>query len=358
MRILQVISRLNVGGTSVWITNLNRALTETGNLNAVMSGIVDDNEMQAEVATTNISFLPFWGKKRNLIGDLRAIIYIRREIESDRVEVVNTHAFKGGLIGRIAALTVISNKPLVVHTVHGHLIYGYENKLKSLLWSLSEVVLSWFTDKIICVGTTVKDDLSKLPFLNPNKLTTILPTCETSPIERFEKRDSKAIVVGWMGRLEHVKDPELVLEIASLMPEIQFRISGFGSKRNSIINSAPPNVIFLDYCDPHEFWQSCDIALSTSRNEGVPTSVLEAMSLSLPIVAPAVGSIRDAVKHEFNGYLVKSRDPVEYSQVLGKVISNPELRQDMGEASNERLIRSFSFSEFKSRHLKTYGISS
>jgi hypothetical protein len=54
MRILQVISRLNVGGTSVWITNLHRALTETGNTNGVVSGIVDDNEMQAEVVTPNM----------------------------------------------------------------------------------------------------------------------------------------------------------------------------------------------------------------------------------------------------------------------------------------------------------------
>ena len=78
----------------------------------------------------------------NPFDDLRAFFALRRVIKEINPDLVNTHTSKAGVLGRIAAKS-INRKIPVVHTYHGHLIYGYFAKYKTFVFTLIERFLAY-----------------------------------------------------------------------------------------------------------------------------------------------------------------------------------------------------------------------
>lgn len=77
--------------------------------------------------------------------------------------------------------------------------------------------------------------------------------------------------------------------------------------------------------------QSTDIYLLPSYNEGLPISVLEAMSFHIPVITTPVGGIKDLVKHERNGLLVTPGDHSELDKALKRMIADANLRKQIAE---------------------------
>ncbi|MEX0793968.1 MAG: glycosyltransferase, partial [Pirellulaceae bacterium] len=75
----------------------------------------------------------------------------------------------------------------------------------------------------------------------------------------------------------------------------------------------------------------------TSKNEASPVSILEAMSVALPIVAPRVGSIPQAVDEGNSGFLVPAGDLNQTSQAIATLLQDAELRRTMGRRGREKV---------------------
>jgi glycosyltransferase involved in cell wall biosynthesis len=78
-----------------------------------------------------------------------------------------------------------------------------------------------------------------------------------------------------------------------------------------------------------------------SRNEGLPMSVLEAMSWGLPVITTPVGGIPEAVTHGVEGFLVQPGDALELAEAISKLLVDPELRERMGIAARARIEKQF-----------------
>lgn len=333
--ILHVIARLNLGGTSVWIRNLVNGFELYGIQSTVITGSVDSEPEDVFADDPRVIKLEKWKRKSFVIDNLSALLKIRKLIKSIKPKVINTHTSKAGIIGRIAALSLCSNRPRVIHTIHGHYLYGYSRPIISKAWLLNEAILSLFSTKVICVGSQVRDDLVKSRIFQKSKLVTILPGLE-NVLERSSATlfDTEldlvdTFTVGWMGRLEEVKNPELVLSIAKFLPSINFIMVGAGSLSKRIKQMLPINLKLFEFMEPQVLWETCHAALSTSNNEGVPTALIEANYFKCPIIAPDVGSIKDVVVTGVNGILLENKEIEDYCGAIIKLRDDKKVYQDM-----------------------------
>jgi glycosyltransferase involved in cell wall biosynthesis len=97
-----------------------------------------------------------------------------------------------------------------------------------------------------------------------------------------------------------------------------------------------------------------DVFVLSSRSEGLPVSVLEAMAAELPVVASDVGGLGELVVDGETGLLVPSGDPAALAEALGRLLDDRELRQKLGAAGRARAEASFDLAEFRRAHVELY----
>ena len=103
------------------------------------------------------------------------------------------------------------------------------------------------------------------------------------------------------------------------------------------------HVCWLGWQDKaYKFIGAADIISLTSRWEGLPYVLLEAMAWSRPVVTTAVNACPEIVKHGITGYIVPQSDVVAWANYVIKLLENPEQSVDMGQRGNELVIEEFS----------------
>ena len=83
------------------------------------------------------------------------------------------------------------------------------------------------------------------------------------------------------------------------------------------------------------------MAVLTSRNEGTPVSLIEAMAAGLPVVSTNVGGVPDVVQDQKTGYLVSPGDARGLAEAIGRLDGNPDRRRVLGEAGRKRALELF-----------------
>jgi len=103
--------------------------------------------------------------------------------------------------------------------------------------------------------------------------------------------------------------------------------------------------VFLGHLDDvTTFYAASDVVVLTSPQrsiEGSPNALLEAMSMSRPIVATRVGGIPELVRHGQDGFLNDPTDVHGFAANVVRLLRDPTLRQEMGESGRARVIESF-----------------
>jgi glycosyltransferase involved in cell wall biosynthesis len=359
VKILQVIARVNRGGTARWLEELITGLRSKGHEVLLAAGHVQAGEIEdqifQELSGHRIESL---GRSVSVFSDLKSLIEVRRYILECKPDLINTHTAKAGLIGRLAAASILKNRPTIIHTYHGHLLYGYFPKWKSNILILIEKFLANLSDVLIAAGDKVKSDLIEAGIGREDQYFVARPGVEVQdiePKEQFRARmdlPSGAIIVGWLGRLAPIKRPDRVIELAKDLEEMTFLIGGDGELLSSLEKDLPINVKLLGWTRPEEIWAVSDIALLTSDNEAQPISLIEASLAGLPVVAENVGSVSEVVDSEVTGLLVTNQ--AERIEALKRLSSSPDLRQKMGNAGKKYCAEKFGPQQFLDSHLKAY----
>lgn len=129
-----------------------------------------------------------------------------------------------------------------------------------------------------------------------------------------------------------------------LKKPVQIWIVGDGPRRASLEQLASDlkiedQVFFLGWCDRETlkaFYQSADIFVLPSLDEGMPNVLLEAMAMGLPVVATQISGSQELVKEGENGFLVPPKNPAIMAQKLSQLIDNNSLRLQMARASRNK----------------------
>lgn len=333
-KVLHVIARYNVGGTARYLNYLLPQLTdEVETLLAV--GHVQGHEIE-DSTLENIKFvrIEHLGRRINPVQDLRAYLELRRTVKKFKPQIIHSHTFKAGLLCRLMFFNIPK-----VHTFHGHLMSDPEFSRRALQVIVNvERRLAKLTKKLITVGEQVSKDLLQVGVGKLGKYISI--ASEGQKLVFLSRRDARdnlnldqeTPVVLWMARMAPVKNPSLALEVARLLPEINFLMAGGGELFTQIKDQAPPNIHLLSWVDAAEVIPVADVFLSTSLNEGIPYSLLEVLSAGVPVVAVESGAIAEIIQDKVNGFLT-SKEPAEIATRIAELLSNPELRKLVGQSA-------------------------
>jgi glycosyltransferase involved in cell wall biosynthesis len=359
MRILHVVQSLGMGGQERLILNLARALAKRGHEVAVAS-LTPGGELRPE-------FVPeFRVYDVTRKSGFDALIFGRmaRTISEFSADAVHTHNPSPMLYAVPAARALRIKR--IVHTKHGANVYGPRS-----LHAARVVARAVTAFVAVSEGTA---DTARMKERVPKRLLHVIPN--GIPLDDFAADPDKrarvraelgiprdAFVVGTVGRLAPEKDyPLLVRAMAPLLSaKNRLVIVGEGPSRPDILAAiaehaganAPFVVMTGSRRDIPDLLTAFDVFTLTSKTEGLPLAIPEAMASSLPIVATAVGGIPSIVPAEV-GILAPNGDADALRRAFEVLASDDARRRAMGTAAHRHAHERFSLARMVDQYEVLY----
>jgi glycosyltransferase involved in cell wall biosynthesis len=377
MKIVRVIARLNVGGPAkhvVWLSKLPAPEYES----LLVAGSVPPGEDDMGYFATEQGITPYFVEEMSReisLKDALTIWKLYRLFLHERPDIVHTHTAKAGTVGRIAGfgyrwltLNALRGRPRrcrFVHTYHGHIFHSYYGPLKTRAFLTIEKALAKFTDRIVVLSQQQRREINEQFAVGAPQQFSIIPLgLDLSVFEHWQERgqafraefgfSAQDVVVGIVGRLTEIKNHDFFLRAAARYKSefenesanVRFVIVGDGGLREKLEQQAAAlglneAVLFTgSRKDLEEVYPALDIVALTSRNEGTPLTLIEAMANARPVIATAVGGVTDLVGKtivENDGFLlcergisVASDDLNGFAKGLAKLVAEPALRRETG----------------------------
>ena len=365
MLVLQVIARVNLGGTAKYLFTLSEQLPKLGIKTIIATGDVQSGEIE-DPGLKKVDYLRVvkLGRKINLINDFKASLNLRRIILQVNPDVIHTHTFKAGLLVRLQRNKLeelLGRKIKFIHTFHGHLVDDPQFKgIKAMIISVVEKHLAKRSDQLVTVGVNVKKDLEQRGIRAKKSTVSISPAVEplkliskSSALKKLKIKKTSKIRVLWMARVTGVKNPMRALRIATALPELDFYLSGGGDLLSDVKKSAPKNMKVLGWQEAAEILPIADLVLSTSENEGMPIALIESQLACLPVIATDVGSVSEVVINGKTG-IVCDKDDAQLIAAIKKLAGDKRLTATYGRAGKLHASGKFSLKNFTQAHKKLY----
>lgn len=369
MRIARVLTRLNLGGPARQVLASDPLLLARGHQMRVFAGhpAVGEGDLFEEVRAAGVEIVRLAHMSPGVapIADLLARRQLVRELVAFAPDVVHTHASKAGWIGRRAARSV--PKAARVHTFHGHVLEGYFPEPVARRLVALETKLARETQRIVAVSHATAADLVRLGVVEEARLQVIPPGVDLAPFTALEPRRLRGpasgplrrelgagaddVLVGAVGRLAPVKQPDLALGAFALLatryPKLHLVFVGDGGERRALeraVLALPEPARARAHMlgartDMPALYAELDAVLLSSRSEGLPVALIEAGAAALPAVAFAVGGVDEVLVHERTGLLVEPKDGVDgLAFALAQLLEDPRAAEAMGERARVRVV--------------------
>jgi glycosyltransferase involved in cell wall biosynthesis len=360
IRILRAITRLNIGGPAIHAILLTRDLNDGADFRSVLvTGTPAAHEGDfADLACSNgvePLIVGALGREISPFDDLVALGRMVRLVRQVRPDVVHTHMAKAGTVGRLAAQ--ICRVPLIVHTYHGHVFHGYFGPLKTRLFLTIERALGRGTHRIIVLGEGQRAEIAGYRVAPLDKLVPIRLGLELEPFlqvahNRGDLRRELGIaaespLIGIVGRLAPIKAHEVFLDaarqVARALPSACFLVIGDGERHTELVAMAEraglaKRVRFLGWRrDLDRIYADLDVVALSSRNEGSPVVLIEALAAARPVVATAVGGVPEVVVHGETGLTVPPSDPGKLAEGMLRLLRDRSLAERLGQAGRRHV---------------------
>jgi glycosyltransferase involved in cell wall biosynthesis len=266
---------------------------------------------------------------------------------------------KAGTVGRLAALSLGSRRPRLVHTFHGHVLEGYFRGGRQRAFLEAERRLAGRTDVLVAVSPQVRDELLALGIGEAEQYRVLplgldLGRFREPPASRGQLRrrlglDAGTPLVAAVGRLVPIKDLGTLLLAVAQLPEVHLALLGDGESRPELEAQAAElgiarRVHFLGwYEDIPGAMADADVVALTSRNEGTPVAIIEALASATPVVATAVGGVPFVVKDGVTGLLAPRGDPGAIAGGLDRLLGDRTAAAAMAAAGQSDVLARFGY---------------
>lgn len=284
----------------------------------------------------------------NPVTALPAVASVARYLRRNDFDIVHTHSTEAGIIGRFAAASV--GIPHVVHTVHGVPFADDRNAALNRFILACERRAAKYTDQIAVNADVIADEYLHRGIGSPEQYTTIYIGVE---LEKFRNATPATDLSGgrprivMIGRLAEGKGFNVLLDAVESIRHDDFSVClvGDGPLYESLeseieIRGLSDSVFLTGFRDDiPRILAASDIFVLPSFREGTPRVIIEAMASGLPVVATDIAGIPEQVEDQESGYLIPTGNPRRLAERLDELLSNPEIRKQMGEHGYERAER-------------------
>jgi glycosyltransferase involved in cell wall biosynthesis len=361
-RIVRIITRLNIGGPAIQAIDLSRELKVNGFETCLIHGALAEGEgdMTALLPIGDVQSIHVKTLVRPISpwNDIRACWKIYRMLCVWRPAIVHTHMAKAGTLGRLAALLYNRTRgrkarTRIVHTYHGHVFEGYFGSFSTKVFLAIERWLGRRTDTLIAISDQIKQDLLHTFTIASERQIAVIPLgFDLTPFlaltsaNRQRARETlhiptDALVVTTVGRLTEIKQHALFLQVAAELARrssrFVFLLAGDGELRDVLERQAEAmgidaRVRFLGWRgDLDQIYAATDLFLLTSRNEGTPVALIEAMAAGVSAVSTDVGGVRDVIPGDRLGVLIPWGDGDRLTEAVFELANAPARRAEMGD---------------------------
>lgn len=361
IKLFLIINRLVLGGNTADAVSLAHRLSAKYNI-TIVYGEKETDEIELSYFIQNypeLSFIkiPSLHRAVHPFYDVIAYRQLLSLLKKNKPQIVHTHGFKSGWLGRVAARK--TRVPVIIHTYHGHLFHSYYNRFISSVICRIERWLATFSTRIIAISPQQAYELTNVyRIANPQKISTIFLGIDkkdyvTSGVglrQQYSIPDD-IVIVAIIGRLVPIKNHSFFIQTAEqilkLNKRVCFFIIGDGHQKQHLQKQffqhhicwqeekkpdAKANVYFTSWItNISSALSDVDVVMLTSFNEGTPVSLIEAQLFGKPVIATNVGGVRDTLIDNETGYLINNFDVDEAVKKLQQLIHNKSLRNDMGE---------------------------
>lgn len=384
-KVVRIIARLNVGGPAKHVVWLTSGLPEAGYDSLLVAGSVPEGEEDmsyfAEQMGVTPHYIPEMSREISL-NDAVTIWKLFRLFVREKPDIIHTHTAKAGTVGRAAGFLyrwltpgIVVGKPRqcrFVHTYHGHVFHSYYGRRRTQLFlAIERLLAKLVTDRLIVVSKQQSVEIGETFRVGrPGQIKVIPLGLDLDVFSDHAKRRAKfrqelyihddSILVGIVGRLTEIKNHQMFLNVVARLKaidpacrrqgDVRFIIIGDGSLRETLELQKQDlgldaDVIFVGgRKDPEYFYPALDVVALTSRNEGTPLTLIEAMANARPVVATSVGGVVDLLGEVTEdgpyrvcrrGISVPAGDEEAFVAALSRIIRDRSLRQELGDRGLE-----------------------
>lgn len=318
--------------------------------------------LEQKVKELGFNYLPLKYLRRNFSPlDLLAFLEILRICLFYKFDIVHTHSSKTGFLGRIAAR--LAGVPKIIHTVHGFPFHSFQPKILQKIYMNLEKFASLFCDKVVFVNNSERRKAIAKKIVSRKKAVTIYNGIEIPYLQKRFGDDNEKVIIGSVLRFSKQKNIintiKVAIEVCRLNRRLQFIFVGDGelyreAKRMVKKAGMEKRILLPGWKTDIENWLlKFDVFLLYSKWEGLPISILEAMSYGLPIIASDIEGNNELVSEE-NGFLVSVKKVDKLEQILINLPSKMEELKKMGENSRKKVREKFGISEFIRKYQELY----
>jgi glycosyltransferase involved in cell wall biosynthesis len=335
--VVHVVTRMNIGGPAVQIREGSKLLaTDFESIVLCGRGTKQEGRIADLTKLEHLQVIHIRGLLRSPgLGDLAAFLSLVYHLKILRPDVVHTHTSKGGILGRLAAF-IACPSAMRVHSYHFSMEEQFNYRVLIFVRTL-ELFFCKITHKIVWLSPTLMSR-SHSAGLRVQCEEVIFPPVIAQPLAAGENRPTAIPRLLFVGRLNEIKRPLAFVRLIKQLHErglhVHGEIVGDGPLRGEIereigrYNLQDSLEIAGWQEDVRPFYGAASLLVLTSRSEGTPLAIIEAMAAGVPIVAPSIGGIPDIVHSGTNGLLV---DPElnGLADAVEELLRNTPLRAQM-----------------------------
>lgn len=315
----------------------------------------EEQGFQVHVASRGSENIPYADFKWNIPfsrspfnkDNIRAYKELKKIIDTNNYRLIHCHTPVGGVLTRLAARRARKKGTKVIYTAHGFHFYKGAPLKNWLLYYPVEKWLARYTD---CLITINEEDyeLARKKFKTGSikkvdgvgvDINRFKPPAEEEKLALRQEYgfNEKDFIIICVGELNANKNQALAIKAVKILkeriPNIKLLLAGKGDMEKQYRKMAEKlgvkdNVLFLGYRrDIPELLSISDIAVSSSRREGLPVNVMEAMATGLPLVVTDCRGNRDLVRNGENGFVVGIDDAEGMAERIEYIYNNGEMKE-------------------------------
>ena len=282
---------------------------------------------------------------------------IAKIIESENYDIINLHTTLAAFFARLGIMFCFKRPKLVINIVHGYLFDDKSSFVKKTIMLLAEKFTKCVTHVVIVMNSSDYDIAKKYKLYKDNiylingmgiDFSLFPPILFEDKIALREKYNfsKDAFLLIYVAEFSKRKNQKFLLNSIKKLVDDGFKniklvLLGDGKFLNELktytqelgINN---NVVFTGYTkETCTYYQMSDLCVSSSRSEGLPFNIIEAMSVGLPIVASKVKGHTDLVCENENGFLFEYNNIHEFCDYVKTIYEDKELLHLMKSKSQE-----------------------
>jgi glycosyltransferase involved in cell wall biosynthesis len=345
----RVVEMLSVGSNRAGMTATVLCVLEAPN---------DDHAFVRRLEASGVDTVVITNPNRAYTREIEALARAIRERGAD---VVHTHGYRSDILGSYAARR--AHRP-VVSTLHGFTAMGWKAKLSERL-QLRQ--LRHFQGVVgVSTGIVERVRAAGVPASNIHHIANAWdgrPTLSRAEARQRLGLPADAFVAGWVGRLSLEKGADVFLDALALCDRAGMVacVLGDGRERQALQRRA--TVLGVDDIvqwkgvrdDAGSLMKAFDVLVLSSRTEGVPITLLEALHAGTPVIATAVGGIPSVVDSTL-AILVGAENPRALAEAIATTRRAPHEAQGRAGRAQQHLSTQFGIAPWLERYSTVYGL--